>query len=173
MGARIPSHLGRAGYTRFHSLDLANDNAERRSLFPPLIDHWLYQPSRLSTACGSWLAWASMAVPACCMIWFLVRLADSAAKSVSMIRLRAADTFSEMFCRLLMVDSKRFCTAPMSARWESIPFSAASITSIACCAPSAVVILILATEFTSELALAAPNTSSLAPDILKALALSS
>ncbi len=61
---------------------------------------------------GSWLAWESMATPACCRIWDLVRLAVSAAKSASRIRERAAEMFSDTFCRLEMVDSNRFWTAP-------------------------------------------------------------
>lgn len=36
-----------------------------------------------STPCGSWLAWATIAVPACCKIWARDRLAVSTAKSAS------------------------------------------------------------------------------------------
>ena len=36
-----------------------------------------------STCCGSALAWANIAVPACCRIWLRVRLAVSEAKSAS------------------------------------------------------------------------------------------
>ena len=54
-----------------------------------------HQPcSSLSTLWGCWLAWAIMAVPACCRICVRLRLAVSAAKSASMMRPRAADWFS-------------------------------------------------------------------------------
>ena len=44
-----------------------------------------------NTDCGAAFACASIAVPACCMIWARVMAAVSCAKSASMIRLRAAD----------------------------------------------------------------------------------
>ena len=46
------------------------------------------------TACGAWLACASMAVPACCRIWFLVRVTISSAMSTSRMRLSAEVRFS-------------------------------------------------------------------------------
>ena len=46
------------------------------------------------TACGAWLAWASIAVPACCRIWFLVRETISSAMSTSRMRLSAEVRFS-------------------------------------------------------------------------------
>ena len=61
----------------------------------PEVDHRADQRSRLSTPCGTWLAWASMAVPACCRIWVRVSSAVSLAKSVSLMRLRDADRFSD------------------------------------------------------------------------------
>lgn len=50
--------------------------------------------SRLSTCCGSALACASIAVPACCRICAFVRLAVSAAKSVSWMRYGSVERFS-------------------------------------------------------------------------------
>ncbi|MNP67860.1 hypothetical protein D3C76_1637370 [compost metagenome] len=54
-----------------------------------------------------------------------------------------------------MVFSKRFCTAPRSARWESIPARALSITAMARWAPSAEEMSTSLTEFL--VALAEPN----------------
>ncbi len=87
--------------------------------------------SRLSTLCGSWLAWASMAVPACCRICAFVMLAVSAAKSVSWMRPRAADRFSEVVLRLATTLVKRFWIAPRSARLELIVASAESMAQAA------------------------------------------
>src|SRR5690606_27690847 len=84
-----------------------------RGLGRTRLDH---QRSRLSTFCVDWLAWASMAVPACCRIWLRESCADSLAKSASWIRLRAADRFSEEVDRLATTEVKRFWMAPMSAR---------------------------------------------------------
>ena len=61
------------------------------------------------TLLGNWLACANIATPACWSIWFRVRFADSAAKSASLIRERAADKFSEVDCKLDIVLSRRFC----------------------------------------------------------------
>ena len=66
----------------------------------------------------------------------MVKAAVSAAKSASLIRERAADRFSEMFDWLRMVDWKRFCTAPKSARAELTCFIAASICVMADCEPA-------------------------------------
>ena len=65
-----------------------------------------------NTDCGIALAWATIAVPACCRIWKRVRLAVSMAKSASMMRPREAAWFSAATCRLFTTDWKRFCTAP-------------------------------------------------------------
>src|SRR6478735_2062649 len=64
-----------------------------------------------NTFCGIWLAWLNIAVPACCKIWPRVSLAVSDAKSVSMIRPRAAD-------RLLLCES-RFETTCSSLLWPA------------------------------------------------------
>src|SRR5262249_28113811 len=72
--------------------------------------------SRLSTFCGAELACATIAVPACCRIWARVRLAVSAAKSVSRMRLREADRLAETAGRRLMPDWKRFWIAPSGRR---------------------------------------------------------
>ena len=47
-----------------------------------------------------------------------------------MMRLRAADWFSTEICRLPMIDSKRDCEAPITARWELILSIARSMLSI-------------------------------------------
>ena len=77
------------------------------------------------------MAWATMALPACCRICARLRLAVSVAKSASMMRLRAADWFSTACCRLEMIASKRLCVAPKVARVSltlSIALSMLSIT---------------------------------------------
>ena len=68
-----------------------------------------------------------MAVPACCRIWARVSAAVSEAKSVSRMRLREAERFSDTVCRLLMVDSKRFWMAPNVPRSSLTDFRAASM----------------------------------------------
>src|SRR5690606_33604381 len=83
--------------------------------------------SRLKTCWGIWLAWAIMALPACCRICERDRLAVSAAKSASMIRLRAAVWFSTDTCRLEITESKRFWMAPKSARLALISLIALSM----------------------------------------------
>ncbi|MNJ45971.1 hypothetical protein D3C77_410900 [compost metagenome] len=67
----------------------------------------------------------------------MVSSAVSEAKSTSWIRPREAVVFSMIAVRLLMVLSRRFCTAPRSARWASIPAMALSSTNRAFCAESA------------------------------------
>jgi hypothetical protein len=69
---------------------------------------WLVYRNKASTPCGNWLACATMAVPACCSTCARLRLAVSAAKSASVIRLREAVRFSPVACRLSMVELKRF-----------------------------------------------------------------
>src|SRR6218665_1127367 len=84
------------------------------------------QRSRARTLWGSWFAWATIAVPACCRIWARDRLAVSAAKSASRMRERDADRFSEVTCRLSIEVSKRDCNAPSLARWLLMKASPAS-----------------------------------------------
>ena len=67
--------------------------------------------------------------------------AVSVAKSVSRIRLRASLTFSETLDWFLIVDSRRFCTAPSSARLESTVEMKPSMFSRTFWASSAVAIL--------------------------------
>ncbi|WP_425602791.1 hypothetical protein, partial [Stenotrophomonas indicatrix] len=43
-----------------------SSGAGRQLSHRPMVDQEADQRSRLSTPCGTWLAWASMAVPACC-----------------------------------------------------------------------------------------------------------
>ena len=61
--------------------------------------------------------------------------AVSAAKSVSMIRERAAVVFSDAIWMLLTALSKRLCTAPSVARAPLICARAASACWMASCAP--------------------------------------
>ena len=65
-----------------------------------------------------------------------------------------------MLCRLETVLSKRFCTAPRSARWVSILEIALSITAMALCAPSAVVMLLSATLVSFEEAVVVPVSAN-------------
>ncbi|MCY1544308.1 hypothetical protein D9M68_801830 [compost metagenome] len=69
------------------------------------------------------MAWATMAVPACCRICERDRLAVSLAKSASMMRPREAERFSTPIWMLATAFSKRLCTAPSLARapltWSS------------------------------------------------------
>jgi len=65
-------------------------------------------------------------------------LAVSAAKSVSWMRLRAAETFSEVVVRFETTLVKRFWIAPRSARLELTVARAASMVARAFCAPAAV-----------------------------------
>ena len=80
---------------------------------------------------GLAFACASIAVPACCRIWVRVRFAVSAAKSASRMRLRDADRFSAVVCRLAIADSKRFWYEPSTPRVETTWASAASTTASA------------------------------------------
>ena len=57
---------------------------------------------------------------ACWIICQRVSSAVSTAKSVSLIRLRAAETFSEILLKLRIVDWNLFCIAPRSARFASM-----------------------------------------------------
>ena len=59
---------------------------------PPAMGRHYLRSCR--TACGAWLACASIAVPACCRIWFLVRVTISSAMSTSRMRLSAEVRFS-------------------------------------------------------------------------------
>ena len=68
-----------------------------------------------------------------------VSSAVSLAKSVSRMRLRDADRFSEEVCRLATTEVKRFWIAPRSARTLLTDSRALSTIDIAFCAPSAVV----------------------------------
>ncbi len=72
---------------------------------------------------GNWLVWESTVVPACISIWFLVMLEDSTAKSASTIRPLAAETFSTILPRLVMVWSRRLMLAPRAERASPISFS--------------------------------------------------
>ena len=62
------------------------------------------------------MAWASIAVPAWSMIWFLVNEAISRAMSVSRMRDSEADRFSTDTSRFLIVCSRRFWVAPRLPR---------------------------------------------------------
>ena len=98
-----------------------------------------YPLNSANTPLGKVFACANMAVPACCKIWPRVMLAVSAAKSASMMRDLAADTFSTEVCKKLITDSKRFCTAPKEAREVFAASKAVSISPSAVVASAAVV----------------------------------
>ena len=74
--------------------------------------------SRLSTFCLDALAWASIAVDACCRIWFLAKFVFSSAKSASSILPLAADRLAEIFVRLFTVWFRRLETAPSSESYD-------------------------------------------------------
>ena len=61
-----------------------------------------YPRSKLNTCCGAEFAWAKAAIPAWSRICDLVRLADSAARSASRIRLSAAARFESCDCARLI-----------------------------------------------------------------------
>src|SRR5207237_1379430 len=82
-------------------------------------------------------ACATIAVAACCSTWARDRFAVSEAKSASWMRLREADRFSLLVCRLLIVDENRFWIAPRSARPLFTCDRAESITDRALVAPAA------------------------------------
>ncbi len=73
---------------------------------------WRGSAQELEHALVGLVRWASIAVPAWDRMFFDVNLTISDAMSVSRIRLSAAARFSADTLRLLMVDSKRFCSAP-------------------------------------------------------------
>ena len=80
---------------------------ERRRCASPAIS-----AAASSTVFGSWLACATIALPACCRICARDRFAVSAAKSASMIRPRAADWFSPVIDRFEIAMPKRLIAAP-------------------------------------------------------------
>ena len=104
--------------------------------------------SRAKTLCGAVLAWARIAMPACCRICAFVNAAVSAAKSASRIRLREASRFSLTADKLAIVDSKRFWMAPSVLRKPLTVVSAASTRPIVVLASATVV---TEAEFNAEL----------------------
>ncbi len=94
---------------------------------------------------GNWLVWESTVVPACISIWFLVMLEDSTAKSASTIRPFAAEMFSTILPRFVMVWSRRLMLAPSAERASPISLSNPASPSVpvrvvsAVCAPPAAV----------------------------------
>ena len=83
--------------------------------------------SKLSTFCFEALACASIAVEACCSIWFFARLVVSRAKSASSMPPRAADRLVEMLVMLETVWLRRLEIAPSSERCVLTVLIAASI----------------------------------------------
>ena len=69
-------------------------------------------------------------------IWVRVSSAVSLAKSVSRMRLREADRFSEEVCRLATTEVNRFWIAPRSARTLLTDSRALSTMPRAFCAPT-------------------------------------
>src|SRR5262249_26294833 len=98
---------------------------------------------------GPEFACATIAVPACCRIWARVRFAVSAAKSVSRMRLREAERFSDTACKLLMVDWKRFWIAPSVLRRVETELSAESTRRIVSFAPLTSFTFAVASDFVS------------------------
>src|SRR5690606_1772050 len=140
-GGAQPGQLGRRGCPNLvHCQPPSGKPATACGRQPPVQLPLAYRSSE-STFCGRALACASMATPACCRIWARVRLAVSAAKSASRMRERAAERFSELVLRLAMVDSKRLCTAPSSARNPATWCSAESTVRVALDAASRVATL--------------------------------
>src|SRR5437660_5418364 len=91
------------------------------------------------TVAGTWLAWASIAVPACDMIWLRVKLTISRDMSVSRTRDSDAVRFSEATDRLATMCSKRFWVAPRVDRAVETLAMAESSRAIAEVAPALVV----------------------------------
>src|SRR4051794_14690312 len=83
--------------------------------------------SSFKIVCGTAFAWASMAVPACKRIWFLVKLTISRDMSVSAICDSDAVRFWLLTCRFEIVDMKRFWTAPNAPRLLETSATAPSI----------------------------------------------
>jgi hypothetical protein len=83
------------------------------------------------------------------------------------MRLRAAVRFSEVVCRLAMVEPKRFCTAPRSARMLVTCDRAPSSTAIAALAPSTVEMSTSFSALSAGLALARPAKARSAPPNVK------
>ena len=93
--------------------------------------------SKLRTFCFEALAWASIAVEACCRIWFFARLVVSRAKSASSMPPRAAERLVEMLVILETVWLSRLEIAPSSDRCVLTLLIAVSISPIAVLAPNA------------------------------------
>ena len=87
---------------------------QKKAGFRPLLYNKSFKTycNSASIDCLDWFAWASIEVAACDKIWFLVKLAVSAAKSASRIRLFAALVLVAMLDRLLIVWSNLFSKAP-------------------------------------------------------------
>ncbi|CSB42452.1 Uncharacterised protein [Vibrio cholerae] len=83
------------------------------------------------------------------------------AKSVSLIRLLDAFTFSLMLSKLLIAWLNRFWNAPSSARWLSTYFKAASTIATLSCAPPTVVTSRVSTV--TSCAAPIPNSPASAP----------
>ena len=75
-------------------------------------------------------ACASIAVDACCRIWFFANSVVSSAKSASSMPPLAADKLADMLVRLLTVWLSLLETAPSSARWMLIVLRPLSIVLI-------------------------------------------
>src|SRR5579859_7655228 len=80
--------------------------------------------SSLRTACGAWLAWDRMDVPACCRILVLVKFTISAAMSTSVIWLCDDCVFCSATWRFEMVSSRRFWAAPRVPRTPEMSWRA-------------------------------------------------
>ena len=110
------------------------------------------------------LACESIAVPAFCSTWLLAKLADSAAKSESIMRDLAAEVFSDTFMRLSTVWNIRLDTAPILERKSAIISKALSTTVKACLA------LVLSVTNTSSMLLAADTLAVCTAVVAEAMA---
>src|SRR5579872_1808936 len=89
------------------------------------------QPSSFSTIWGAALAWASIAVPACCRICSWVIVVISEAMSTSLMRLFDADRLVSVAEMASEVYWRRFCTAPsVAARAEMLVMAVSSWVSV-------------------------------------------
>ena len=86
---------------------------------------------RLSALWALRLACARTEMAACCRMEFLVNVAVSLAISTSRIRLCAADRFSTCTPMLLIVEDRRFWTAPKEPRRVETESMAVSIAAMA------------------------------------------
>src|SRR5256712_2351717 len=117
------------------------------------------------TLCGTWLAWASMAVPAWFMIWSRVKFTISRLMSVSRTRDSDDVRFSAATDRLATMCSKRFCVAPRVDRAVDTLAMAESSRAIAEVAPALVVTSMLASSTVNRPAVVVVSSNRFWPTV--------